>query len=50
MLEAQIKAIKKNIAEGKVKNIYAARNKIKTLQKQLDEMKQQSSWNKFLSQ
>ena len=39
-LEAQIKAITKKVMEGKAKNRYAAINKINSLKKQLQYIKQ----------
>lgn len=44
-IQAQIKAIQHRIDSGKVKNIYAAMNKIKQLRMQL----QNQNWNKYLS-
>lgn len=43
--EIQINAIKKAIAAGKCKNVYAAYGKIKKLQAQ----QAAENWNKFLS-
>jgi len=40
LIEAQIKAITKKITEGKAKNRYAAINKINSLKKQLQYIKQ----------
>ena len=44
----QIKAILRRIKEGKVKNIYKAQNKIKTLQNTL-KTANNNSWNEYLS-
>ncbi len=49
-LEAQIKAIRKNIEAGKCKNIFAAQNKVKSLTKQLYQIREQLNWNNYLSQ
>lgn len=38
-IENQIKAIKKTIEKGKCKNVYAAKNKIKTLSVKLEKIK-----------
>ena len=45
----QIKAIMKAIDEGKCKNIYAARNKIKRLQLKQRLQEQRTQWNNYLS-
>lgn len=39
-LETQIKRIEINILKGKAKNIFAAKNKIKSLKKRLNTIKQ----------
>lgn len=49
-LEYQIKAILRRAEEGKIKNLYAARNKIKALKKQHEALKQQQNWDNYLSQ
>lgn len=49
-LEYQIKAILRRAEEGKIKNLYAARNKIKTLRKQQEALKQQQNWYNYLAQ
>ena len=46
----QIKAIMKAIQEGKVKNQYAAANKIKQLRAKLNSSNRLKAWNNYLSQ
>ena len=46
--QMQIKAILRRIQDGKVKNIYSAQNKIKTLQNAL-KIANNNSWNEYLS-
>ena len=41
LIESQIKAIIKAIAEGKCKNVWAAKNKIKTLKIRMEQIKYQ---------
>jgi serine/threonine-protein kinase RIO1 len=48
-LEKQIKAIVNNINSGKCRNVFAAQNKIKTLRKELYQLKEQERFNNFLS-
>jgi len=48
--EAQIKAIKKNIEEGKCKNVFAAKGKLKKLERELILLYKGESFNQFLAQ
>lgn len=48
-LKSQIKAINDRIKEGKVKNIYAARNKVKTLKMRLKIELDNYNWENYLS-
>lgn len=45
IIEAQIKQIEKVLISGKAKNVYAAKNKIRQLEKELREAK----WNHYLA-
>jgi hypothetical protein len=47
--KAQIKAINSLIKEGKVKNVYAAKNKVKTLKKWLKIATDNYNWENYLS-
>ena len=49
-LESQINAISRLIAEGKVKNVYSAINKVKKLKNELISINRANNWNNFLSQ
>lgn len=49
-ITAQIKAINKAINEGKAANIWAAKNKVKTLKKQLSNTQRLTAFNNYLSQ
>lgn len=48
-LKAQIKALNSRLKEGKVKNIYAIQNKIKTLKMQLNIELDNYAWENYLS-
>ena len=45
----QIKALNKRITEGKVKNVYAVQNKIKTLKNRLKIEIDLYNWENYLS-
>jgi hypothetical protein len=45
----QIKVLNKRIAEGKVKNVYAVQNKIKTLKNRLKIEIDLYNWENYLS-
>ena len=45
----QIKALNKRIADGKVKNVYAVQNKIKTLKNRLKIEIDLYNWENYLS-
>jgi DNA-binding transcriptional regulator GbsR (MarR family) len=47
--KAQIKALNNQIKEGKVKNEYAVKNKIKTLKKGLKVALDNYNWENYLS-
>lgn len=49
-LKAQIKALNKRIEDGKVKNIYAVQNKVKTLKNSLKIELELYNWENYLSQ
>lgn len=46
----QIQAITKQINNGKVKNVYAAVNKINSLKKKMQVEAEAERWNSFLAQ
>lgn len=48
-LQYQITAINTRIKQGKVKNVFAAKNKIKSLQIKVSELQSQHNWNSFLA-
>lgn len=48
-LTAQIKALSKKIEEGKIKNIYAVKNKIKLLKEKLEIETELFNWENYLS-
>jgi len=48
-ITAQIKALNKRITEGKVKNVYAVQNKIKTLKNRLKIEIDLYNWENYLS-
>lgn len=48
-LEAQIIAIQKQIATGKVKNVFAAKQKIKNLQSKAMAELRQKAWEQHLA-
>jgi hypothetical protein len=48
-LKAQIKALNTRIKEGKVKNIYAVKNKIKALKMALEIETDNYNWENYLS-
>ena len=48
-LTAQIRALNKRIAEGKVKNVYAVQNKIITLKNRLKIEIDLYNWENYLS-
>ena len=48
-LEAQIKAIKKNIEDGKCKNVFAAKGKVKKLEHELIMKYKGKAFNEFLA-
>jgi len=48
-LTAQIRALNKRIADGKVKNVYAVQNKIKTLKNRLKIEIDLYNWENYLS-
>lgn len=47
--KAQIKAINSRIKEGKVKNVYAAKNKVKSLKSGLKIELDNYNWENYLS-
>jgi hypothetical protein len=49
-IQYQINAISRLIAEGKVKNVYSATNKVKKLKNELISINRANNWNNFLSQ
>ena len=49
-IQRQIKAIKSRIQRGEVKNIYAAVNKVNSLEDRLKLSRERERWNNFLSQ
>lgn len=49
-LKKQIYAINKAILEGKVKNVYAARNKVNNLKIRLETYQRAKQWQEYLSQ
>jgi hypothetical protein len=49
-LKAQIKALNSRIEQGKVKNVYAVQNKIKTLKNSLKIEIDLYNWENYLSQ
>lgn len=48
-ITAQIRALNKRITEGKVKNVYAVQNKIKTLKNRLKIEIDLYNWENYLS-
>jgi len=48
-LKAQIKALNKRIEDGKVKNVYAVQNKVKTLKNSLKIEIELHNWENYLS-
>ena len=48
-LKAQIKALNTRIKEGNVKNVYAVKNKIKTLKMTLEIEMDNYNWENYLS-
>jgi hypothetical protein len=48
-LKAQIKALNCRLIEGKVKNVYALRNKIETLKNDLQIEMENHYWENYLS-
>lgn len=48
-LHYQITAINTRIKQGKVKNVFAAKNKIKSLQMKVAELQRENNWNTFLA-
>lgn len=48
--QLQIAAIQKQIATGKVKNVFAAKQKIKNLQVKAMAEIRQAAWNNYLAQ
>ena len=48
-LQNQIKALNKRIKDGKIKNMYAIQNKIKTLKERLEIETENHYWENFLS-
>lgn len=48
-LTAQIRALNKRIADGKVKNVYAVQNKIKSLKNRLKIEIDLYNWENYLS-
>lgn len=47
---SQIKVIKKQIEKGKVKNVFAAFNKVESLKLKAKAESKKKSWNNFLAQ
>lgn len=48
-LKRQISAIERNIAQGKAKNVFAAKNKVINLKAQLESTRRASYWMQHLS-
>jgi hypothetical protein len=48
-ITAQIRALNKRLTEGKVKNVYAVQNKIKTLKNRLKIEIDLYNWENYLS-
>lgn len=48
-IKAQIKALNKRLTEGKVKNVYAVQNKIKSLKMKLQIEMDLFNWENYLS-